>query len=70
MEPGAGAPWEWQPLPKTRQETKTRIKAKNKVKNGKVSKEWQKLICECFPDTSKLAAYLITQEERVISSLL
>lgn len=32
MEPRAGAPWEWQPLPKIRQETKTRIKAKMKAK--------------------------------------
>lgn len=32
MEPRAGAPWEWQPLPKIRRETKTRIKAKMKRK--------------------------------------
>lgn len=32
MEPRAGAPWEWQPLPKIRRETKTRIKVKIKQK--------------------------------------
>lgn len=37
MVPGAGAPWEWQPSPKIRRETKTRIKAnkeENKAKGG------------------------------------
>lgn len=34
MEPRADAPWEWQPLPKIRWETKTRRQAKNKAKEG------------------------------------
>lgn len=38
MEPRAGAPWEWQPLPKIRRETKTRIKAKMKQKEG----QWER----------------------------
>lgn len=41
MEPTAGAPWEWQPLPKIRRETKTRIKAKMKQKKEKERKKGQ-----------------------------
>lgn len=39
MEPRADAPWEWQPLPKIRQETKTRIKAKIKQKGDSERRE-------------------------------
>lgn len=39
MEPRAGAPWEWQPLPKIRRETKTRIKAKIKQKRDSERRE-------------------------------
>lgn len=39
MEPRAGAPWEWQPLPKIRRETKTGIKAKIKQKQHSERRE-------------------------------
>lgn len=39
MEPRAGAPWEWQPLPKIRRKTKTRIKAKIKQKRESERRE-------------------------------
>lgn len=39
MEPRADAPWEWQPLPKIRRETKTRIQAKIKQKGDSERRE-------------------------------
>lgn len=62
MEPRADAPWEWQPLPKIRGETKTGIQVKIKQKGDSERRE---AIFESFSLQVTLAACLIMLEKGV-----